>query len=68
MVLYVAVTNDQYELPVAVAESQTELSIMVGVGISAISRQIKRRSCGEKEYPRKKCGMKFYRVNCEEKQ
>ena len=66
MTLYVAVTNDRYELPIAVAETQTELAIMVGVDISTISKQIKRRAAGEKECPRKKCGMKFYKVDCEE--
>ena len=68
MVLYVAVTNDRYELPIAVAETQTELAIMVGVDISTICKQIKRRAAGEKECPWKKCGMKFYKVDCEEKQ
>ena len=68
MVLYVAVTNDRYELPIAVAETQTELAIIVGVDKSTICRQIKRRAAGEKERPRKKCGMKFYKVDCEEKQ
>lgn len=66
MTLYVAVTNDRYELPIAVAETQTELAIMVGVDISTICKQIKRRAAGEKECPRKKCGMKFYKVDCEE--
>ena len=66
MTLYVAVTNDQYELPIAVAETQTELAVMVGVNISTICKQIKRRAAGEKECPWKKCGMKFYKVDCEE--
>lgn len=68
MTLYIAVTNDRYELPIAVAETQTELAIMVGVDISTICKQIKRRAAGEKECPWKKCGMKFYKVDCEEKQ
>ena len=68
MVLYVAVTNDRYELPIAVAETQTELAIMVEVDISTICKQIKRRAAGEKECPWKKCGMKFYKVDCEEKE
>ena len=66
MVLYVAVTNDRYELPIAVAETQTELAIMVEVDISTICKQIKRRAAGEKECPWKKCGMKFYKVVFEE--
>lgn len=53
MTLYVAVTNDQYELPIAVAETQTELAIMVGVDISTICKQIKRRAAGEKNVPEK---------------
>ena len=68
MVLYVAVTNDRYELPIAVAETQTELAIMVGVDISTICKQIKRRAAGKKECPRKKYGMKFYKIDCEEKE
>ena len=62
MTLYVAVTNDRYELPIAVAETQTELAIMVGVDISTICKQIKKRAAGEKECPWKKCGMKFTRL------
>lgn len=66
MTLYIAVTNDRYELPIAVAETQTELAIMVGVDISTICKQIKRRAAGKKECPRKKYRMKFYKVDCEE--
>lgn len=67
MVLYVAVTNDRYELPIAVAETQTELAIMVGVDISTICKQIKRRAAGGGgRMSPKKCGMKFYKVDCEE--
>ena len=66
MTLCVAVTNDRYELPIAVAETQTELAIMVGVDVSTICKQIKRRAAGEKECPWKKCRMKFYKVDCEE--
>lgn len=53
MTLYVAVTNDRYELPIAVAETQTELAIMVGVDISTICKQIKRRAAGEKNVSEK---------------
>ena len=53
MALYVAVMNDRYELPIAVAETQTELAIMVGVDISTICKQIKRRAAGEKNVPGK---------------
>ena len=31
MKLYMAVTNDEYELPVAVADSKTELANMTGI-------------------------------------
>ena len=68
MILYVAVTNDRYELPIAVAETQTELAIMVEVNRSTICKQIKKRAAGREECPRKKSGMKFYKVDCEEKQ
>lgn len=53
MTLYVAVTDDRYELPIAVAETQTELAIMVGVDISTICKQIKRRAAGKRNVPEK---------------
>lgn len=31
MMLYLAVTNDEYELPVAVADSKSELARMTGI-------------------------------------
>ena len=37
MTLYMKVTRDKYELPVAVAESKSELARMLGVTPSAIT-------------------------------
>ena len=37
MTLYIKVTKDRYELPVAVAESKSELARMLGVTPSAIT-------------------------------
>lgn len=36
MVLYLKVTNDKYELPVAVADSAAELARMVGVKAQSV--------------------------------
>lgn len=38
--LYMEVTRDKYELPVAVADSPAELSKMVGTKATTISQQI----------------------------
>lgn len=45
--LYVKVTQDAYELPVAVADSMAELARMVGVHQSAISQAYKKIRNGE---------------------
>lgn len=41
MNIYMAVTNDKYELPVAFGETLSELASMVGSNPSNISRNIK---------------------------
>lgn len=41
MTLYLRVTNDKYELPVAVADSKAELARMVGVHQSALTHALK---------------------------
>lgn len=40
MTLYMAVSNDKYELPIAVADSQTELARMVQLDLSYISKLV----------------------------
>ena len=40
MVIWMKVSRDKYELPLAVAESQKELAIICGVKRESISRQI----------------------------
>ena len=40
MTLYMAVSNDRYELPIAVADSQSELARMVKLDISYVCKQI----------------------------
>lgn len=42
MTLYVKVSNDEYELPEAVAESRAELSRMLGYGKNYATNAIKR--------------------------
>lgn len=39
-VVYMEVTKDEYELPVAVADSVTELARLVGIGKSGVSKGI----------------------------
>lgn len=39
-VIYMEVTKDEYELPVAVADSVTELARLVGIGKSGVSKGI----------------------------
>lgn len=41
MKLYLKVTNDKYELPIAVAESQTELARLLGVSRTAVNKAYK---------------------------
>ena len=43
MTLYMKVTKDKYELPVAVADSKAELADMLGVGRTSVYRALKRR-------------------------
>ena len=40
MTLYMKVTRDKYELPVAVADTKAELARIVGVSLSAISHSL----------------------------
>lgn len=42
---YMEITRDKYELPVAVAESMTELADICGVSISTISHSLSRSEC-----------------------
>lgn len=47
MMLYLAVTNDEYELPVAVADSKSELARMTGIATSNQIRIMKRMKVGK---------------------
>ena len=40
--LYICVTKDKYRLPIAVADSPTELAEMLGVDRSSVQRAIKK--------------------------
>ena len=40
MTLYIKVTKDRYELPMAVAESKSELARMLGVAPSSITHSM----------------------------
>lgn len=50
MCLYIKVTNDKYELPLAVADTPTELAAMTGDNINTIYTQVCRAKKGEKRY------------------
>ena len=54
--IYIAVTPDKYELPMAVACNTTELSRMTGIKKEYISQAISKGLNGKKQ------GMKFVRV------
>lgn len=49
--LYMKITRDEYELPVAVADSVIELAKMLGVKPNTISRSLSR----QKKHERKSC-------------
>lgn len=38
--IYIKVTHDEYELPVAVADTATALSLMLGLNPKAVTKQI----------------------------
>ena len=43
MTLYLKVTKDRYELPVAIADSKAELADMLGVDRTSVYKGLKRR-------------------------
>ncbi len=43
MTLYMKVTKDIYELPIAVAESPKELAMMLGVSPNAVSSSLSKK-------------------------
>lgn len=45
--LYLQVTNDKYELPLVVAESQEELALICGVSRNTIASSLRRQRSGE---------------------
>lgn len=47
MKLYLYVTNDEYELPVAVADSPHELAKMLGVSANTVSNSIYKERIGK---------------------
>lgn len=60
MKLYIAVTNDKYELPIMVAENVRELSEAFGISYHDIHCLISR------DIPAKKKNVKFIRLEIEE--
>lgn len=60
MRVYIAVTNDKYELPIVVADSVQQLSEMFGIKYHDIHSLISRN------IPAKKKNVKFYRLEIEE--
>lgn len=50
MTLYIKVTNDKYELPVAVADSPSELAIMLGLKRQTLWSIFSRIRKGEYRY------------------
>lgn len=53
-VLYMKITSDEYELPVAVAETMTDLAQMLCVTVSSVSLSLKKYYTGERNTPYRK--------------
>ena len=60
MTVYMEVTQDPLELPLAVAETARELADMTGVKVDAVYQSISRRQRGERKRTR------FIRVTVDE--
>lgn len=58
-ILWLAVTCDKYELPVAVAETLSELSRMLGISASSICHSMSR---ADKYGVKNKRKYKFYKI------
>lgn len=58
--LYMEVTADEYELPIAVAGSGAELARMKGLDPHSVYRDIYRKGSGKMR------GSKYVKVKCEE--
>lgn len=50
--LYIAVTKDEYELPIAVADSQASLARMLGIQPNAIHKQMHFARTGQRKWCR----------------
>ena len=48
--IYLAVTNDRFKLPVFIADTQSQLSEMIGVQPSTISQSIKHGGIVQNKY------------------
>lgn len=65
--LYMAVTSDEYELPLYISDSVKELAEWSGTKSKSVMEQISRwRNKPPKNSPRNYCGYRFRRVNIEE--
>lgn len=49
MILYMKTTSDEYELPLAVAESPRELAEMIGIKVASVASTISRIKNGKPE-------------------
>jgi hypothetical protein len=58
--IYMAVTADKYELPIAIADTRYQLAIMLGLNKSTVYRALREKLDGHR------CGMKFVQVEEEE--
>lgn len=62
--LWIAVEADEYELPIAVADSSTELGKMMGLDRSSVARAAARRREGTLK--RDDYSVRYYRVEKED--
>lgn len=54
MKLYICVTSDKYELPIAVAESKKELARMLGVTTNTVAESLSRVRQGSAKWSKYK--------------
>lgn len=48
MVIYAAVTKDEFELPIAVADSEKELAFILGISKKAVTEGVRKYLAGKR--------------------
>ena len=64
--VYIAVTSDQYELPIAIADTGPELAALLGISPDAVWQREHQTRVGINRNPGKYRGYKIIRVDLED--